>query len=91
MATTSSPTKYVLLMKPQCHIITLNVFADTSVEIRCDGCCYLGAAIGSPAILEQFARNKVDELIAEVLHLSVFTKSQPQAVYSALVDGLCKK
>ena len=46
------------------------------------------AGIGSPVFLEQYARKKVDEWIAEVLRLSVFAKSQPQAAYSAFVYGL---
>ena len=86
-----NPRKSVLLVKPQYHMIAVKVFADTNVEVRCDGCCYLGAAIGSPVFLEQYARKKVDEWVAEVLRLSVFAKSQPQAAYSAFVHGLRNK
>ena len=56
-----NPSKSVLLVKPQYHKEAVEAFADTSVVIRCDGCRYLGAAIGSPAFIEQYAPKKVDE------------------------------
>ena len=53
-------------------MIGIKVFADANVEIHCNGCRYLDVAIGSTVFLEQYARKKVDEWIAEVLRLSVF-------------------
>jgi len=61
------------------------------VQIRTDGCRYLGAAIGSPEFVSDYSAKKVDAWLGEVDRLCKFAASQPQAAYSAYVHGLRSK
>ena len=65
--------------------------ADTGVDIRVDGCRYLGAAIGTPAFLQSFLDAKAESWLGQVERLSDIAQSQPQAAYSAFTNGLQNK
>ena len=48
-----------------------------------NGKCHLGAAIGSNEFRVEYVTEKVDEWIDELVILSIYAKSQPQAAYAA--------
>ena len=86
-----NPSKSVLLVKPGCYDRAKELFADTGVDIRVDGCRYLGAAIGTPAFLQSFLDAKAKSWLGQVERLSDIAQSQPQAAYSAFTNGLQNK
>ena len=61
------------------------------MDIRVDGCRYLGAAIGTPALLQSFLDAKAESWLGQVERLSDIAQSQPQAAYSAFTNGLQNK
>ena len=67
------------------------MFADTGVDIRVDGCRYLGSAIGTPACLDSFVEQKATRWLNLVEKLSSYAETQPQAAYAALTQGLQNK
>ena len=59
---------------------------NNNVNIGCHK--HLGAAVGSRSFLEQYAGEKVDELVNKVTKLADLTILQPQASYAAFTSGL---
>ena len=59
---------------------------NNNVNIGCHK--HLGAAVGSRSFLEQYAWEKVDELVNKVTKLADLAILQPQASYAAFTSGL---
>ena len=62
-------------------------FSDWSIKITTEGQRHLGAALGSESFKEAYVNEKVAEWHKELEHLSIIAKSQPQAAYSAFING----
>ena len=80
-----------LLTKPDYLTQAKSVFADTKVNITCDGRPHLGAALGTPAYIDEFVKDKVDNWCAELDKLSSIAKTQPHAAYAAYTHGMTSK
>ena len=52
------------------------------------GVRYLDSAIGEAAFVEQFFRDKIEELYTEIQQLSRFAETEPRAAFAALTHGL---
>ena len=86
-----NPSKSVLLVKPAVLGLAQELFRDTGVTIRVDGCRYLGAAIGTAEFLQSYVEGKVQSWIGQLERLTVIASSQPQAAFSAFTSGLKHK
>ena len=64
-----------------------SIFSDTSIKITTEGQRHLGAALGSESFKEAYVNEKIAEWHKELEHLSIIAKSQPQAAYSAFING----
>ena len=82
-----NPSKSVLLVKPAVLGLAQELFRDTGVTIRVDGCCYLGTA----EFLQSYVEGKVQSWIGQLERLAVIASSQPQAAFSAITSGLKHK
>ena len=67
------------------------IFADTNIQITCEGKRHLGAVIGSTGFKEQYVKNKVQEWTKEVNKLSEIARTEPHAAYTAFTFGLKHK
>ena len=52
---------------------------------------HLGAALGTPAYIDEFVKDKVDNWCAELDKLSSIAKTQPHAAYAAYTHGMTSK
>ena len=86
-----NPTKSILLVKPGRYHEALDLFANTGVQERMDGCRHLGAALGTAPFVEEYLADRVSGFLGQVNKLCGFAESQPQAAYHALVNGLQSK
>ena len=68
-----------------------SIFKDTKIQITTEGQCHFGAALGSESFRESYINDKVIEWIKELENLTLIAKSQPQAAYSAYVNGYKQK
>ena len=66
-------------------------FSGSGIKITCEGCPYLGAAIGSECYVNSFVADKVKGWTEEVMDLSQFVVSQPHAAYCAFTHGLSSR
>ena len=80
-----------LIVKPDFHDIAFSTFNSSSVNIRTEGRCYLGSAIGSPAFLSVYAHGMVSEWVSQLELLVSIARSHPHSAYSAFTRGLISK
>ena len=83
--------KSILLVKPECLDRAREIFQDSSIDIRSDGCRYLGAVLGSPTFCSAYVSDKVDEWCREVDVQAEFARTQPQAAFAAFGQGVRHK
>ena len=62
-------------------------FSDLSIKITTEGQRHLGAALGSESFKEAYVNEKVAKWHKELEKLSIIAKYQPQAAYSAFING----
>ena len=67
------------------------LFEGTGVAMTVEGRQHLGAAIGTPAFIQNYAQKKMAGWVKEVEHLSSIAISQPHAAYAAFTHGLIHK
>ena len=80
--------KSILLVKPECLDRAREIFQDSSIDIRSDGCRHLGAVLRSPTFCSAYVSGKVDEWCREVDVLAEFARTQPQAAFAAFGQGV---
>ena len=68
-----------------------SVFADTHVNLTCDGRPHLGAPLGTQDYVDRYMKDKVNTWCTELELLSTIAKTQPHAAYAAFTHGLTSK
>ena len=68
-----------------------SIFANTGVNVTCNGRPYLGAAIGSEEYVAEQVRLKVSEWTANLKSLAMIAETQPHTAFAALTHGLMSK
>ena len=76
-------TKCWLIVKPDKFEEAKSAFDGTDINVTSEGRRHLGAVLGSRSYLEEYVGNKVETWVQEILKLSEFVMSQPQAAYAA--------
>ena len=66
----------------------MEVFQNTGINVTTEGRRHLGAALGSRDFLEGYVNEKAEQWVEEVIKLSEFANSQPQACFAAYTFGL---
>ena len=84
-------SKSWLVVKPEAEERAREVFRDTSVKITTDGHKQLGAALGSSNFKVEFITKKVEEWTEEISQLTKVAYTEPQAAYSAFIQGVKHK
>ena len=80
--------KKTILVVKAAHIEKANqLFGDTDVQIAESGARHLGAAIGDQNFVRQYVEQKLQKWCSELKTLSDFSRTEPQAAYSAFVFG----
>ena len=76
------------MMKPDKFEEAKSAFDWTDINVTCEGRRHLGAVLGSRSYPEEYVGNKVETWVQEILKLSEFAMSQPQAAYAAFSFGV---
>ena len=71
-----------LIAKPDKEEIARETFKETAINITTQGKKHLEAVVGSRSYLTEYVDEKVEEWIKEVIRLSAFAITQPQARYA---------
>ena len=66
-------------------------FAWSDIKLTCEGCAYLGAAIGTDSLIQQFAEEKVQCWSSEMSLLAKVAESQPLADFATFSKGLASR
>ena len=66
----------------------MEAFQNTGINVTTEGCRRLGAALRSRDFLEDYVNEKAEQWVEEVIKLSEFANSQPQACFAAYTFGL---
>ena len=61
----------------------MEAFQNTGINVTTEGRRHFGAALGSRDFLKNYVNNKVEQWVEEVIKLSEFADSQPQACFPA--------
>ena len=84
-------SKSWLIVKPELEEEAIETFRGTSVKISTNGHKHLGAAIGSEEFKVDYIQAKVKEWTDEITELSKIARTEPQAAFSAFVQGIKHK
>ena len=84
------PTRYINALRIATRYINALLRVIFHV-VTTDGCRHLGSALGSQQFVREFVSSKVATWSQELSNLSEIARSQPQAVYSALIHDLQHK
>ena len=66
----------------------MEAFQNTGINVTTEGRRHLGAALGLRDFLEDYVNENVEQWVEEVIKLSEFANSQPQACFAACTFGL---
>ena len=72
-----------LIVKPNKYEKAMEAFQNTGINITTEGRRHLGAVLGSRDFLEDYVNEKAEKWVEEVIKLSEFANSQPQACFAA--------
>ena len=64
------------------------MFQNTWINVTTEGRRHLGTALGLRDFLEDYVNEKAEQWVEEVIKLSEFANSQPQACFAAYTFGL---
>ena len=82
-------SKSVLILKKQSLLHEARrIFADTNIEITCQGERHLGAVIGHEDYKSQYVAEKVKKWTQDIKDLAEIGKDEPQAALSAYVKSM---
>ena len=84
-------SKSWLIVRPELLDNARSLFADLGIQITTEGRRYLGGAIGSPEFVKTFVRDSVAVWVKDIIQLSSFAESQPQAAFAVFSHGLAQK
>ena len=81
-----------LIVKPNKYEEAMEAFQNTGINVTqlvtTEGRRHLGAALGSRDFLKDYVNEKAEQWVEEVIKLSEFANSQPQACFAAYTFGL---
>ena len=80
-----------LIVKPEKAVEADRIFADSMINVTCEGRKHLGAVIGSELFKNSFVDNLVDEWIDEIKLLSKISSTEPHTAYSAYINSVQHK
>ena len=80
--------KTVLLTKPALSERAGQLFAGTGIDVRYDGCRYLGGALGQPEFCQAFMATMAEKWCWQLMLLSELAQTQPHAAYALFTKGL---
>ena len=86
-----NPAKSWLIVKPHMTEEASLIFADSNINVTCEGRKHLGAVIGCQNFKNKFINNLVDDWIEEIQTLSKISQTEPHAAYSAYINGMQNK
>ena len=84
-------SKTWLIAKEDKYDDACKIFDGTGVNITIEGRRLLGGALGTHSFVEEYVKQKVDNLAKEIESLSTIALSQPHAAYAAFTHGLTSK
>ena len=87
----TNSAKTWLITKKDHYQAAKEAFADTSVQVTCEGRPYLGVPLGTEEYCQSFVVDKVKQWTKELEQLSSIATSQPHAAYAAFTHGLTSK
>ena len=76
------------MAKPHHYQKAADAFQDTGVQVTAEGQHYLGGALGSQAIIDQYVQRKATAWVSKIDRLSNITKIQCHAAFAAYTHGL---
>ena len=86
------PTKCILILKDHSLLqVATQLFADTEMEITCQGQRHLGAVIGSEDFKNEYVSSKVQKWVQDVSDLARIALAEPQAALSAYTKSMCHR
>ena len=83
-----NPLKCWLIVKRNKYEEAMEAFQNTGINVTIEGRRHLGAALGSRDFLKDYVNEKAKQWVEEVIKLSKFANSQPQACFAAYTFGL---
>ena len=83
--------KTILLTKGDLQDKARELFSNTGVAIRTEGCRYLGGALGSDDFRRSYMESMIDKWCTELLALARIAESQPHAAFTAFTEGLSSR
>ena len=86
-ASYTNAAKTVLLTKPEHSEEAHRLFSSTGIDIRSNGCRYLGGAIGERVFGDIYRTSMVEKWCKDLRILADIGQTQPQAAYAAFTKG----
>ena len=83
--------KTILLTKSAHEDKAFELFSNTGVKIRTDGCHYLGGALGEDAFCRSYMEALVEKWRAELNELARIAETQPHAANTVFTKGLSSR
>ena len=85
-------SKTVLIIKDSSMAsIAAELFADTGIQITCQGERHLGAAIGNEEFKNKYVSSKVKKWVEDIEMLADIAAEEPQAALSAYTKSICHR
>ena len=85
------PSKSFIIVKHQYEQNARETFSDTNINVTVSGAKHLGAVIGDLSFKEDYIKEKVESWRQQLELLSQIAELQPQAAYSAYINGFKHK
>ena len=86
------PSKSFLVLKDKSMLqVATNLFADTEIQITCQGQRHLGAVIGSDDFRNKYIASKVKKWVQDVVDIAKIAIEEPQAALSAYTKSICHR
>jgi len=79
-------SKTWLVVKPEVYELAKEIFADTTINVTCEGRKYLGGFIGTNQARDVYTNDLVSNWSLQLENLCKIAKSEPQAAF----NGFCK-
>ena len=77
-----------LIVKPNKYEEAMEAFKNMGINLTTEGCHHLGTALGLRDFLKDYVNDRVEQWVEEVIKLSEFANSQPQACFAVYTFGL---
>ena len=81
----------LIVKDPSMAPAAAELFADTGIQITCQGERHLGAAIGSKEFKNKYVSTKVNKWVADIEELADIASEEPQSALSAFTKSICHR